>query len=162
MLLPYSAALDSELDAIKQHLRDSLRTYMDAASAVSDARAGYEKVLLAAGGGELIRGEVTDSRGSVRFANLPEGQWLMLAWRTQLHPGKAPKTRKQDTSAFRDQTVRTGYSTISYWRLRLSIRSRETAEVVLNDRNVWLTAIREDVHLIEGPPRGKKDSQKRR
>jgi hypothetical protein len=162
MLLPYSAALDGELDAIKLHLRDSLKTYMDAVGAVSDARAGYEKVLLWAGGGELIRGEVTDSRGSVRFANLPAGEWLMLAWRTQLHPGKAPKTRKEETSAFRDQSVRTGYSTVSYWRMRLSIRPRETAEVDLNDRNVWLTAIREDVHVIEGPPRSKKDSQKRR
>lgn len=162
MLLPYSATLEDELDAIKLHLRDSLKTYMDAVGAVSDARAGYEKALLWVGGGELIRGEVTDSRGLVRFANLPAGQWLMLAWRTQLHPAKPPKTRKEDTSAFRDQPVRTGYSTVSYWRMRLSIRPRETAEMDLNDRNVWLTGVREDVHLIEGPPRGKKDSQKRR
>jgi hypothetical protein len=162
VLLPYSAALEAELDAIKLHLRDSLKTYLDAATAVSDARAGYERTLLWAGGGELIRGEVTDSRGRVRFANMPAGQWLMLAWRTQLHPGKAPKTRREETSAFRDQAVRTGYSTVSYWRMPLSIRPLEAAEVDLNDRNVWLTAIHEDLHVVEGPPRAKKDSQKRR
>jgi hypothetical protein len=162
MLLPYSSGLEGELDAVKRHFRGSLQNYMGAVETVSDARGAYEKVLLAAGGGELIRGEVTDARGLVRFVQVPAGEWLLLAWRTELHPVKTPKLRKEDTSAFRDVAVRTGYSTVSYWRMRLLVRAGETAEVDLNDRNVWLTGVREDVHLSEGASHTTPGSRKRR
>ncbi len=154
MLLPYSAEIDGELDAIKARLRDSLRNYMEAAAEVAGARAAYERALLAAGGGELIRGEVSDARGVVRLAEVPAGQWLLLAWRAQANPAKIPKLReKEDATAFRDTSVSAGYSVVSYWRLRLSVRPGETTSVDLNDRNIWLTVVREDLRLIDGTSR---------
>jgi len=153
MLLPYSADLRATLDAIKLHLRDSLKNYMEATAEVTRARAAYERELLAGGGGELIRGEVSDARGQFRLAEVPAGEWLLLGWRTQAHPGKAAKLRKDDASTFRDIPVSTGYSTVSYWLMRLAVRPGEAAAVDLNDRNVWLTGIRDDAHLIEGIPR---------
>lgn len=153
MLLPYSADLRATLDAIKLHFRDSLKNYMEATAEVTRARAAYERELLAGGGGELIRGEVSDARGQFRLAEVPAGEWLLLGWRTQAHPGKAAKLRKDDASTFRDIPVSTGYSTVSYWLMRLAVRPGEAAAVDLNDRNVWLTGIRDDAHLIEGIPR---------
>ena len=153
MLLPYSADLQAKLDAIKVHLRDSLKNYMEATAEVTEARATYERALLAAGGGELIRGEVSDARGLVRLAEVPAGEWLLLGWRTQAYPSKGAKLHKDDASSFRDIPVSTGYSAVSYWLMRLAVRPGETAAVDLNDRNVWLTGIHDDVHLIEGIPK---------
>jgi hypothetical protein len=161
MLLPYSADLQATLDAIKLHLRDSLKNYMGATAEVTQARAAYERELLGGGGGELIRGEVSDARGLFRLSEVPAGEWLLLGWRTETHPGKAPKLRKEDASTFRDIAVSTGYSTVSYWLMRLAVRGGEAAAVDLNDRNVWLTGIHDDAHVIEGIPKAA-GSKKRR
>jgi hypothetical protein len=150
LLLPYSQALEAELDGIKDHFRDSLRNYMEATADVRAARMAYERALLAAGGGELIRGEVSDGRGVARLAQVPAGQWLLLAWREQVHPGKAPKLGPRDLTVFRDIPVGAGYSVVTYWRMRLLVRAGETIPVELNDRNVWITGIHEEQHLIEG------------
>ncbi|HEV8439096.1 MAG TPA: hypothetical protein VGT40_13445 [Methylomirabilota bacterium] len=161
MLLPRSPGFEAELEAIKAHFRDSLRHYMDATSDVSEARATYERALLGAGGGELIRGEVSDARGLIRFADIPAGEWLLLAWRSQDHPGKAAKVRKEDATAFREVPVSVGHSVVTYWLVPLAVQPGETTEVELNDRNVWLTGVREDLRVIEGTPKTS-GSKKRR
>jgi hypothetical protein len=160
MLLPESPDLQAELDAIRAHARDSLKHYMDATSDVTDARQEYERTLLAAGGGELIRGEVSDATGLARLGDVPEGSWLLLAWRSHWQPAKPPKLRKEDTAAFREITVAGSYSIITYWLMPVSVRAGTVTEVELNDRNVWMTGVREDVRRIEGTP--KKGSKKQR
>ncbi len=152
MLVPYSQGLESELDGIKKHFRDSLTDYMAAATEVRAARTAYEQALLWVGGGELVRGDVTDGAGLVTLADMPVGEWLVLAWREEARPTKA-RVRPQDITGFRDVPIRTGYALVSYWRMRVQIRSGEVTSVDFNDRNVWITAVREDVHLIQGPPK---------
>lgn len=162
LLLPYSPALESELDDIKDHLRDSLRNYMGAAADVISARTAYESALLWAGGGELIRGEVSDARGVVRLTGVPAGEWLLLAWREEAHPGKAPKPRVQETRGFRDIPASAGHSVVSYWWMRLQVRAGETTSVSLNDRNVWIAAISENLFLMQAPANTSPRSRRRR
>jgi len=153
MLLPRSPDFEGELAAVKAHLRDSLKTYMGATAEVTEARALYERALLAQGGGELIRGEVTDQQGQVRLTGVPAGAWLLLAWREVPHPGKPATLHPGDAAAFREVPVSAGYSTVTYWLMPLSVRANEPTPVDLNDRNVWLTGIHEDIRVIEGTPR---------
>lgn len=155
LLLPQSANFEDELAAIKAHLRDSLTAYMSATADVTGARETYERALLAAGAGELIRGEVSDAQGQVRLVGVPVGDWSLLAWRSVAHPGKAPKLPGSDRTGFRDLPVSTGYSTVTYWFLALSVRASEITAIDLNDRNVWLTGIHEDIQVIEGAPKKK-------
>jgi hypothetical protein len=155
MLLPQFPDFEDEVADIKAHLRDSLKTYMGAPAELSDARTVYERALLAAGGGELIRGEVSDAQGQVRLEGVPAGAWLLLAWREEPHPAKPPKLRPGDAAAFREIPVSAGYTTVTYWFRPLSVRAGETTLVDLNDRNVWLTGIREDIRVIEGTPKKK-------
>lgn len=159
LLLPYSNGLESELDGIKEHLRDSLRNYMSAAIDVTAARTAYERALLWIGGGELIRGEVSNPAGIVTLADVPVGDWLLLAWREEAHPAKVPRVKPKDVSGFRDMPIRAGYALVSYWRMRLQIRAGETTSVDFNDRNVWITAVRENLYLSQGTP--KKAEQKK-
>ena len=153
LLLPYSAGLESELDSVKEHLRDSLENYMRAGADVTSARAAHESALLWAGGGELIRGEVSDGQGLVRLGGLPIGEWLLLAWREEAHQGRASRLRPQETRGFREVPMSTGHSVVSYWLMRLQVRAGETTSVDFNDRNVWMTAVREDLHLMQGTSR---------
>ena len=153
LLLPYSAGLESELDSVKEHLRDSLENYMRAGADVTSARTAHESALLWAGGGELIRGEVSDGQGLVRLGGLPIGEWLLLAWREEAHQGRASRLRPQETKGFREVPMSTGHSVVSYWMMRLQVRASETTAVDFNDRNVWMTAVREDLHLMQGTSR---------
>jgi hypothetical protein len=151
MLLPRSVPFESEVDGIKEHLRDSLKSYMAAADDVMDARTAYETALLWVGGGELVQGEVSDAGGLARLMGVPAGEWVLMAWREETHPMKPPRLRAKEAKGFRDIPVTAGHSVVTYWWMRLQVRAGETTSVELNDRNVWIAAVRENVFLMEGP-----------
>lgn len=153
MLFPRSPDFEGQLTTIKAHLRDSLNTYMGGTAEVTQARMAYERDLLAAGGGELIRGEVSNAQGDIRLNGVPAGDWLLLAWRDVAHPGKPPKLQASDKTGFRNVPVEVGYSTVTYWFMPVTVRAGESTPIDLNDRNVWLTGIHEDIRTIEGAPK---------
>jgi hypothetical protein len=162
LLLPYSIGLDSDLDDIKAHFRDSLRNYMGAAADAVTARTAYESALLWAGGGELIRGEVSDTQGLVRLTGVPAGEWSLIAWREEAFRGRAPKPKLRETKGFKDIPVNVGHSVVSYWLMRLQVRAGETTTVGLNDRNVWMAAVRENLVLMDVlPPRTNRTDRRR-
>ena len=143
-LVPYSAAFEANLDAVRTGLRDSLGGYTRAVSLVEESRVDFERALVAAGGGALVRSEVTDADGAVRLADIPAGDWLMLAWRESGHLTKRFKRSEQDLKRYPDVPTTTTYSMVTYWRVRVTVSRGETAEVAMNDRNVWMTAPREE------------------
>ncbi len=74
VLLPYSAALEAELDAVKAGLRDSVDAYARAVTRIETARVDYERALVAAGGGALVRSEITDAQGGARVGDRARGR----------------------------------------------------------------------------------------
>ena len=150
MLLPYSPSVESEIDDIKEHLRDSLKLYMGAAVDVDAVRGSYESELLWVGGGELVRGEVSNAQGLVTFPGVPAGEWVLLAWREEARPGKPQKLRAQETRGFRDIPVAVSHSDVTYWWMRIRVTSGETTTVDFNDRNVWIKAVHEYFQVVQG------------
>jgi hypothetical protein len=150
MLLPYAPSVESELDDIKEHQRDSLKHYMGASADIDAVRSAYESDLVWVGGGELVRGEVSNAQGLVKFEGVPAGEWVLLAWREEARPGKAPKLRAQETRGFRDIPVSLGHSVVTYWWMRIRVTSGETTSVDLNDRNVWIAAVHEHLQMMQG------------
>ena len=150
MLLPYSPSVESEFDDIKDHLRDSLKHYMGASGDIDAARSAYESDLIWVGGGELVRGEVSNAQGLVTFAGVPAGEWILLAWHEEGRPGKPPKLRAQETRGFRDIPVSAGHSVVTYWSMRIRVTSGEATTVEFNDRNVWIAAIHEHFQMMQG------------
>jgi hypothetical protein len=149
LLLPYAPDVEARLDALKAHLRDSVSSYTDTHGQLVDARVAYEHELLAAGGGELIRGAVSGPDGKVHLTGVPEGEWLLIGWREVPHPLKA-KGPGRDAAKFAERPVSAGYGAISFWRFRVSVRAGESTPVALSERSVWLTAVREQfVHRGE-------------
>ncbi|HSB40385.1 MAG TPA: hypothetical protein VLK28_01020 [Methylomirabilota bacterium] len=144
VLLPYSAQLEAELDAVKAGLRDSVDAYPRAVGRVETARIEYERALVAAGGGALVRSETTDGRGDARLGDLPPGDWLLLAWREGGHHTRRFKLRDQDAKRYPSVPTNVTYSTVTYWRSRLAVRPGETVEVTMSDRNEWMTGGRHE------------------
>lgn len=152
LLLPYSVDFEAELDRIRAGLRESSLAYVEAAGRVRAAREAYEHELLFAGGGELIRGEVSDADGRFRFAQVPAGSWLILAWREIPHGISARRLPGRDQGAFVGNVERLGYAAVEYWRQRVEVRPGEAIKVRLHDRNVWATLVREDQRAPDRRP----------
>jgi hypothetical protein len=163
VLLPYSAALEAELDAVKAGLRDSVDGYTQAVARIEAARVDYERALLAAGGGALVRSEVTDAQGGARVADMPAGEWLLLAWREGGHMAKRFRLRDQDAKRYPHVPSDVTYSIVTYWRVRVAVKPGETVEVAMSDRNAWMAAPRQEAGspIPARPPAGA-GSQKRR
>lgn len=144
VLLPYSAAFETELDAVKAGLRDSVDSYTRAVGEIEAARVDYERALVAVGAGDLVKNEATDARGLAEVTGLPAGDWVLLAWREGGHQSKQHKVRDQDAKRYPDIPSTVTYSMVTYWRSRVTVRKGETVEVALSDRNVWMTAPRQE------------------
>jgi hypothetical protein len=161
-LIPYSAAFEAELDAAKAGLRDSLEAYLQAVARIEDARVDYERGLLGAGAGELVRTQMTDAHGTAELGDLPAGDWLVLAWREGGHLSKRFKLRDTEASRYPNVTTNVTYSVVTYWRARVTVRAGETSEVTMHDRNVWLTAARQEGGTPVTPRRPSGSGTKRR
>ena len=164
VLVPYSAALEAELDAVKAGLRDSVDAYARAVARIETARVDYERALLAAGGGALVRSEITDAQGAARVGDVPAGEWLVLAWREGGHTAKRFKLRDQDTKRYPHVPSNVTYSVVTYWRMRVTVKPAETVEIGMNDRNTWMTGARQEAGspVPPRPPASGGGSQKRR
>lgn len=163
-LLPYSAALEAELDAVKEGLRDSVDAYARAVTRIETARVDFERALVAAGGGALVRREITDAQGGARVGDVPAGEWLVLAWREGGHMAKRFKLRDQDAKRYSHVPSSVTYSLVTYWRMRVAVKPAETVEIAMTDRNSWMTGARQEAGspAPPRPPATGKDSQKRR
>lgn len=161
-VVPYSAAFEAELDAAKEGLRDSLDAYMQTVTRIEGARVEYERCLVAAGAGELVRTEMTSAQGTAALGDLPAGDWLVLAWREGGHLSKRFNLRDTEASRFPNVTTSVTYSVVTFWRARVVVRAGETEEVTLHDRNVWLTAARQEGGTPVTPRRPSGAGTKRR
>lgn len=151
MLLPALPDFEAELDRIRAGLRDNARAYLAAAERLRAAREGLERDLAFSGGGELVLGEVTDGGGRFRFADVPTGAWTLLAWRDEPHPQSGRPVPARELGAFVGVTQTTGFTAVALWRFAIEVRPGEQATIRLNDRNVWLTVVREDRRTLEPP-----------
>lgn len=152
-LVPYSAAFEAELDAVKSGLRDSVDAYVQAVGRIEGARVDYQGGLVGAAAGDLVRSATTDLDGTARLDDLPAGEWLLLAWYEGGHSSKRFTIRDQDTKRYPNVPTNVTYSVVTYWRTRVTVRAGETAEVAATDRNVWMTAGRQETGTPVAPPR---------
>ncbi len=164
VLLPYSAALEAELDAVKAGLRDSVDAYTRAVTRIETARVDYERALLAAGGGALVRSEITDAQGGAQVGDVPAGEWLVLAWREGGHTAKRFRLRDQDAKRYPHVPSNVTYSIVTYWRMRVTVKPSETVEIGMSDRNTWMTGARQEAGspVPPRPPTSGGGTQKRR
>ncbi len=150
-LLPRSTALRARIEEIKTRARDSQSASVASAGAIRRAREAYEKELWEAGAAELVRATVVDSEGAFALADVPAGEWMLIASRSVFvsRPSPRPTQRERDTYLPRLRLI--GYNAVSVWLRELTIVAGQTHVVELSDRSVWFTGIEEDRVLDAAP-----------
>jgi hypothetical protein len=161
-LLPSAPDFEAELDRVRAELRESARAYLAALERLRGARERLERELIFSGGGELVRREVSDAGGRFRFANVPAGAWTLIAWRDVPHAVSPRLVPGRDVGAFVGNSEMMGRASVEHWRVAVEVRPGESAVVRLHDRNVWLTAVREDKRTPKAPGPGEGGGSKRR
>jgi hypothetical protein len=162
MLLPSVPDFEAELDRVRAGIRESARAYLASLERVRSARERIERELIFSGGGELVRGEVSDAGGRFRFANVPAGAWTLLAWRDVPHAVSPRPVPGRDVDAFAGNSETKSYAAVEHWRVAVEVRPGESTVVRLHDRNVWLTAVREDKRTPRAPGFDEGGGSKRR
>ena len=153
ILLPRSAAFEAELEAIKTHSRDSPDAYVEAEPKVSAARLAFERTLIDTGADQLILGSSTDGAGAFRFQRVPEGAWMLLAWRETPQAKRPPPPKRSEAERYKTRPQVFGQTIVTLWWRSVTVRAGEEATVRLHDRNEWMTGLREDRRVpAQGQP----------
>ena len=153
VLLPHSTALEAELEGIRKASRDSLDAYLEAEPKVAGARLAFERSLIGAGADQLIFGTSTDGKGAFHIQQVPEGAWMLLAWRETSHAKAPPAPKRREADRFKTRPQVLGHTTMTLWWRPVTVRAGGESTVRLHDRNEWMTAVREERRVPDqGPP----------
>jgi hypothetical protein len=144
-LVPFSEALQEEMDRVKEQARSSMAAYRGAVPRIQQVLEAYVKALREAGATDLLVAGVADAQGTFRFEKVPAGRWMLVARHS--HPGRQVSvSRRQPIHASRTFVLSpavTGHSVVRVWRGVLEL-GNEPATVALTDRNVWYTGVLEE------------------
>jgi hypothetical protein len=147
MILPRSEAFLVRLETIKQHARESIDRYREAAGAVRRAREAYETALLQNGGGDLAQTLTASADGTFALTSLPAGDWVLVAAHTVF--GKKASTHllggaRAGGDRFVPQPKLLSHNYVTLWLRELTVPPGGEATLALTDRNAWLTGVVED------------------
>jgi len=145
-LVPRSAEFLRKLEAVKGGARNSMRDYRAAAPAIETLKAAYEKELWEAGAADLVVGAVAASDGRFSVANLPAGDWLLIAVRsvaTDVRPAETA-AKKKERGVYAPGTHLTGYRRLTIWLREVTISSGSSESVDLVDRGAWYSGVIEE------------------
>lgn len=143
-LLPRSAALRARVEEIKTRARDSQSTYVASAGAIRRALEAYEKELWEAGAADLVRTTVVDGAGAFALADVPAGEWMLIASRSVFVSKPSPRPTQRERDAYLPRLRLIGYNAVSVWLRELTIAAGRTQVVELSDRSVWFAGIEEE------------------
>jgi hypothetical protein len=143
-LLPRSETLFRRLDEIRRGARGSLDAFDRAAGEVEQEQAAFERALWEQGAADLVLRTSTGQDGRFEFADVPEGDWLLLARYKAPVDRLAARMSRHERQLFgrRDRVV--GYYAVTIWVRELRIEPGQRVSVSLSDRGVWLEAVVED------------------
>jgi hypothetical protein len=146
-LVPRSPALLTSLERFKEDARSSSKAFAAAAPAMRKAHEAYERELVQAGAPDLAPRVAVGSDGVFRVAELPAGDWLLVAWRSDPVNVSAPKARGREHQTYQLPGRTTGFQAITIWLREVTVTGGETASLELTDRNEWFRGVIEEKGL---------------
>ena len=149
-LVPRSAALLTSLERFKEDARASSKAFAAAAPAMRKAHEAYERELVQAGAPDLAPRVAVSADGVFRVADLPAGDWLLLAWRSDPVDVSAAKARGKEQNTYQLPGRVKGFQAITIWLREMTLAGGETASLELTDRNEWFRGVIEEKALGAG------------
>lgn len=150
-LLPRSGVLLARLEEIRERARDSETAYRTSATTLRRAWEVFEKELWAAGVADLVRTTVVDAAGAFSVADLPAGEWMLIATRSVFVDRPSSRSNPRERKTYLPRLRLIGYQAMSVWLRELTVDAGETRVIELSDRSVWFTGIEEERVLDADP-----------
>ena len=152
-LLPRSAEVLLKLEEIKRTARASANDYRAAAPAILTVRQEYEKELWESGAADLVRATVVDADGRFSVADLPAGDWLLIATHMVKADKHATGTASKQRGVYAPTTRLTGYQRVTVWLREVTVSSGGSENVDLTGRGAWFSGVVEERAPDAGPQR---------
>lgn len=149
-VLPRSEALVARLEQLKARSRESSAAFTGAVPAMRRARDGYERELWDAGATDLTTTMLVDTDGAFRLADVPAGDWLVMAWHSVPVDISGEKFNTKERGLYRARPRLRGFQSVTIWLRTVTVAPGDTTSLDLTDRNAWFRGVIEERMLDTG------------
>lgn len=143
-LVPRSPALLAAFERFKDDARGSSKAFTAAAPAMRQAQEAYERELVQAGVPDLATRVAVGTDGTFRLADVPAGEWIVVAWHSAPFNVATQKTQGRERQIYQLPGRTTGFQAVTIWLREVTVARGETASVELHDRNEWFRGVIEE------------------
>jgi hypothetical protein len=144
VVLPKSADIVQKLEEIKRTARNSADNYRAAGPSIIALRRAYEKELWDSGAVDLVKSTTADADGHFTVADLPAGDWLLIATHSVKIDKHAAAGPPKQRGVYAPKTHLTGYQRVTIWLREVTIEKGRSENVDLTDRGAWFSAVVEE------------------
>ena len=142
-LLPYSDAVRSRLDALRQGARASADKFVTAATDMRKVRDAYETALWDHGAADLVLTTTVEPDGTFRLDGVPAGRWLLYATHAQFMTKEGASRIGRD-GRFTQERRFEGFYDVTVWLRELRVEATSAEVTELTDRNFWFNGVAEE------------------
>ena len=150
MVLPKSADVLQKLEEIKRTARDSVDSYRAAGPSILAVRRAYEQELWDSGAVDLVKTTTVDADGRFAVADLPAGDWLLIATHTVKIDKHAATGPTKQRGVYSPRSHLTGYQRVTVWLREVTVASGRSESMDLTDRGAWFSGVVEERSLDTG------------
>jgi hypothetical protein len=107
-------------------------------------RRAYEKEIWDSGGVDLVKSTTADADGHFTLADLPAGDWLLIATHTVKIDKHATVGPPKQRGVYAPKTHLTGYQRVTVWLREVTVENGRSENVDLTDRGAWFSGVVEE------------------
>jgi len=144
IVLPKSADVLRKLEEIKRVARNSADDYRAAGPSILAVRRAYEKELWDSGAVDLVKATTVDPEGRFVVADLPAGDWILIATHSVKIDKKAATGPTKQRGVYSQKTHLTGFQQVTVWLREVTVSTGRSENLELTDRGAWFSGVVEE------------------
>ena len=144
VVFPKSADVLRKLEDIKSGARNSADGYRAAGPSILAVRRAYEKELWDSGAVDLVKSTTVDADGRFVVADLPAGDWLLIATHSVKIDKHAAAGSAKQRGVYSPKTHLTGFQRVTVWLREVTVANGQSENLELTDRGAWFSGVVEE------------------
>jgi len=144
IIVPKSDDVLRKLEEIKRVARNSADDYRAAGPSILAVRRAYEKELWDSGAVDLVKATTVDAEGRFIVADLPAGNWLLIATHSVKIDKHAAAGPAKQRGVYTPRTQLTGFQRVTVWLREVTVANGRSESLELTDRGAWFSGVVEE------------------